>query len=252
MIEQRPGQKIFTVPGPDWGVRVIEPAAMAADWWDPDGSIEADNPGIQMWPLRAINSVGTPWGGGPTNYLETRSSQYTPLPTPGGLLIEGNGAVPWAAATGWGFVAAAAQYFLTGLIPANDQSWSVLVQFDNLVGIWGVLLGCFNAAWTYFVIQPMSPASVIYGNGNVSVVAPGHITGNLGIAGNQGYRDGIADGGPIGLWNAPSVLDIYIGCRNNAGVAWGFSTADIGAMAIYNATLTAPQMLAVATAMAAL
>lgn len=28
MIEQRPGQKIFTVPGPGWGVRVIEPAAM--------------------------------------------------------------------------------------------------------------------------------------------------------------------------------------------------------------------------------
>lgn len=28
MIDQRPGQKIFTVPGPGWGVRVIQPAAM--------------------------------------------------------------------------------------------------------------------------------------------------------------------------------------------------------------------------------
>ena len=45
---------------------------------------------------------------------------------------------------------------------------------------------------------------------------------------------------------------LYFGCYNNAGVPTSFKALNKQAVAIYDCTLTAPQVLAVATAMAAL
>jgi hypothetical protein len=230
----------------DLGARQVY-AGRGSVWWDPNGV------GLScVGAYRAINSVGTPWGGGPTAYAQSLVNQVTP-----GIndLVEGNGAVPWVQATGWDFVAAAVQYFDTGLVPANDQSWSMFVQFSNYVlGGNRAIAGVNGGGNTFFWLRDSGGVVAEYGNGQRSFVAPPPGTGNLGVAGAQGYRDGIADGGAIGAWGAPSVFSVYIGARNGSGVASWFGTVDIESAAVYSGGAAAVQAeaLAIATAMAAL
>jgi hypothetical protein len=72
------------------------------------------------------------------------------------------------------------------------------------------------------------------------------------VAGNTGYRNGAADPGAIGAWTGAAVSAVYICAINDAGVPTFFTSAYIQALAIYDCTLTAPQVAAVAAAMAAL
>jgi hypothetical protein len=230
------------------GMRLFKPSAAVANWWDPN------NEGFSAaGAYRAKNSIGTVWGGGPTTYAASRVNQANP-----GMndLIEGNGAVPWAQATGWGFAVAAAQWFDTGLIPAADQSSTVLCQFSNVVAGF-FLFGMYqtNALTERFLIEPSQGPGlrVRYWNGGTVVVAPSLLTGNLGFADGQGYRNGVTDGAPMAAWTAVPTFSIYIGGVNRFGAFFAPITADIEAIAIYSApALTGPQMLAVATAMAAL
>jgi hypothetical protein len=106
----------------------------------------------------------------------------------------------------------------------------------------------------FFWISPNSGGTrVNYANGGNLNVIPQLLAGNLGVAGNQGYRNGAPDGGAIGGYTAPPVQPAYIGCYNNQG-AGGASRiiADIQALVLYDCTLTAPQVALVAAAMAAL
>jgi hypothetical protein len=208
-------------------------------WWDPNGE---NLPVVGAY--RAIATVGSPWPLAPAVYADTLLDWSGNQPN----LIEGLGAVPWAANAGWGFNAALTQYLSTGIIPA--AGWSMLVQYANRAG--GVYAtGSFTGGNTRLQIG-IAVGGIEYGNGGFIVVAPGQVTGNAGVAGQQGYRNGVAEGALIAAWAGVSVDDVWIGCRNQGGVANGFVSADVESVAIYNGVLTAPQVLAVATAMAAL
>ena len=74
----------------------------------------------------------------------------------------------------------------------------------------------------------------------------------LGVAGNQGYRNGVADGVVIaGHANVP-VWPVWIGAMNESGALSGPLDFYCQALALYDCTLTAAQVLAVSTAMALL
>jgi len=224
------------------GVEVIQPSAVAiADWWDPN-----DAGLCIVAAYRAINTPGNPWpNDAPPNYLATLVNNANPGTFD---LVEGNGPVPWAIGTGWTFLGAgAAQWLDTGVIPGTT-GWSMLVQFANAPGANNVVAGQRDLGNTYFELWPWNfPGQVIYGNGAVVAVAPSLLTGNLGVGGFQGYRNGVADGGAIGGWAGPTPRSVYIGRRNGAIPFW--YSGDIESVVIYNCTLTAPQMAAVAAAM---
>jgi hypothetical protein len=241
---------ITYIPGTQLGYMRSYDAEMrgAALWWDPN------NVGLSaIAAYRAINTVGTPWSGGPANYAESLVNNVAPGVND---LVEGNGAVPWAAAAGWGFVAAAAQYFDTGLVPANDQSWSVFVQYANTANANSVVLGAYSgAAAQQFQLNPNQlVGTVVYLNGGGVSVAPSHLTGNMAVVGAQGYRDGIADGAAIGGWGGASTRSVFIACLNFNGPASFYITADIESVVIYDAGPAAVQaeVAAIAAAMAAL
>lgn len=246
----RTGIHGYSGPGVIPVSQMVSGALGSPIWWNPDGATPGYG-GSCVGAYRAIDTVGSPWGPGPADY----AASLINLANPGvNNLIEGNGAVPWNAATGWGFVAAALQYFNTGLIPANNQTWSALIQFDNVipVGANDMLFGLLNdTATRNFGIRPSRlGASVEYMNNSSGVIAPPLLSGNLCFAGNNAYRNGVADGAIGGIVADAISNPIYIGAR-----ALGADlpiTANIESIAFYNVVLTAPQVLARATAMAAL
>jgi hypothetical protein len=209
----------------------------APDWWDPNEE--------------GLCVIGAYQARGAASYAASLVNR----PNPGvNDLIEGNGVVPWDAVNSWGFVTVAAQWLDTGFIPQNDQSQSMLVQFANVVGSGTLYLAAARTAGgRIFALLPATAGGrVAYENGGASSVLPNLVAGNLGVAGNRGYRNGITEGGNIPGWAGSSFRQVFIGCRNNQGVADAFVTANIYAVVVYDCVLTAPQMLTVATAMAAL
>lgn len=233
MIAIRPGQKVLTIPGPNFGVRVIQPMGGAPDWWDPNGD------GLCIW--GAWQAKGAASLAASYNDLSGNGNNVAPGVVPG-----------WNAVQGWIF--AGAQWLDTSFVPQNDQTQSILVQFANAIAATGIVVGMRNAGGSRFEIIPYFAGvpSVNYGNGAGANVVPPLQTGNLGIAGNRGYRNGVAEGAALGAWIGAPTFSVYIGARNNNGVVAFPITSDVYAVAIYDCTLTAPQVAAVAAAMAAL
>lgn len=203
--------------------------AAALPWYDPSGAFADDGGNLYAW--RAQNSVGTIWPGGPANYAATLTDQSS-----GQVLTPGNGydGSLWAATTGWGFTAALAQWLNTALIPANDQSWSIFVQFNSVTND-GDLVGVRPSGTQDFRIRPNQPGDCAYANGERINVAPALLAGNLGIAGNRGYRNGAVEGAAIVGWTGLSSLAIAIGARRLSPLGTtGYITANIFAVWIYD------------------
>ena len=216
------------------------PSASAgiANWWDPNNV--------------GLSCVGAYRAKGAASYAASLVNNVTPGTYD---LVEGNGAVPWAAATGWGFVAASLQYFDTGLVPANDQSWSILIQFDNYVLLGGstMLAGLNDGGGKRFWVGSSNLAAneALYSNGGSTAVAIALLSGNRGVIGNRGYRNGVAEGAALGAWGGATLLSIYIGAVRGPAL---YCTSDIHAVVVYNggAAAVAAEALAIAAAMAAL
>ncbi len=77
------------------------------------------------------------------------------------------------------------------------------------------------------------------------------LAGNMCVAGNQGYRNGVADGAAMAA-GGPFNVAASIGCYNNGGVQASFCAVNVQAFAIYDITLTATQVAAMAAEMATL
>ena len=208
----------------------------AADWWDPNGD------GLCVW------SAYQPKG------AASQAASYLDLSGNGNDAVVGT-APTWNAVNGWIFTPN--QYLTTTFVAQNDQSQSVIIQVTNVVGGPGAryAAGSRNAGQAdRFYIAPDAGggANVYYGNGGFVAAAPAMVLGNLAVAGNQGYRNGVADGAAIGAFGWVPDQPLYIGAINQSGGALNFFAGYIQVMAIYDCTLTAPQVSVVATAMAAL
>lgn len=164
----------------------------------------------------------------------------------------GGGTPTWDAVNGWTFDGVG-NYLTTTFVPAADQTQSMFVQYTNLDGANDYFIGMLDAFARDFAIAPNNGgAQVVYHNGDLVFQAPtGAASGNLGIAGNQGYRNGVADGGAIGAWAGATATAVYIGCYNNGGVAGGFCPVRMQAVIFYDVTLTSDQVTALCAEMAA-
>ncbi len=207
-------------------------AAATGGWWDPNAE------GLSVWAAYAAKGAAD------------LTASYTDLSGEGH--DAGVGVAPtWDAVNGWIFNGTD-QYLTAAFTPQNDQTQTAIAQFTNFTGDNDYLFGSYTAANTYFGVSlRVADAVVRYVNGQNLDVGPNIATGNLAVAGNTGYRNGIADLGTIGAWAGASTHPFYIGVL---GGAWtgGYCPVYIQALAIYDTALTAPQVSAVATAMAAL
>ena len=216
--------------------------AAAVSWWLSGGIVAAN-----------CLAAYTPKG------AASLAASYDNNAAPGNGLPDGTydaapGTAPTLVAGGWSFVAASLQYLTTGVVPATG--YSAIIQFSGaafvsnkfLMGSYGgatssQLLGWYTSGFNRFAYQ----------NGGVLFGSAFAAAGNIAVSGTAAYLNGLAEAGAMGAWAGANTFGNYIGAYNNAGVGpLGYITATVAAAAIYNTILTAPQVLAVATAMAAL
>lgn len=165
----------------------------------------------------------------------------------------------WTAPLGWYFNGASSQYLNTGITATNNQQWSMLVRFSGLVTTdkYKILMGEYNTASPYqgiLLSGHWDSTSVMYMNGANVKVSPQITTGGsgvLGVAGTQGYRNGVAEGAAIGA-QAGTFYQIRIGAggTQNAGTIVGHITGYIQAAVLYSRTLSAAEMWTVTRQMA--
>lgn len=205
-------------------------------------------------PLASVSGgAGLPaaWGQYHFKGAASQAASYLDLSGNGNDLTVGV-APTWNSTDGLIFNAST-QYMRTGFVPSLDQSQTVLVQFTNGPATDRSLFGSVGVgARASFNIRPSSSGSVLYFNGFQSLVSPAASSGNLAIAGNLAYRNGVDEGVTIGVWNATSAAEVYLGCRNNNGTADNFTSAYVQAFYIYDIVLTGPEVAAVVAVMAAL
>jgi hypothetical protein len=171
--------------------------------------------------------------------------------------VVGGVAPTWAAGTGWIFNGLS-QYLQSGII-ALTTTYSIIIQFTGGIdAVFQCLAGAYrdaggNASFALYNRHFLS--QVAYENGSIAsfaLVPPRLDAGSLALANKQGYRNGVSDGGAIPAGIPTNPQQVYVGAMNYNGGAIQFFTGNMIALAIYNVTLTAPQVLARATAMSLL
>ena len=230
------GRRHVMIPG--WGIEITSPSAAAvAIQWYLSGGIAAAN----------CIAAYTPKG------AASLAASYDNNAAPGNGLADGTydaapGVAPtWGAATGWTFNGST-QYLDTGVVPLAN-TWSMIARFSGgqssgdrfLCGIY------VDYPAGYFGIWQISGGTSWYANAGAASTT--YITsGVLGFAGKTGYKNGAADGA-ISAGALSTELTIFVG---RAPELPYYYLGDIQAFAIYDTTLTAPQVAAVSAAMAAL
>ena len=158
------------------------------------------------------------------------------------LLASGDDA-PTLDADGWLCDSVNARYLLSDIV-VDTGNWSGIVRFSDAAAF-SELFGS-NQANHQFLVK----VHARYQNGvTAKTVTPAMTAGVLAIAGRNGYRDGVLDATNLAAWSGTNTAPIYIGAIANGTF---ILTGHISAIAFYDVTLTADQVLAISTAMAAL
>lgn len=222
--------------------RVFQPpfatagAAAAPPWWTAGGTIPAANCIAAYQPRGAASYAAS----------------LVNLAKPGTYDAAPGIAPAWTQLGGWHFTSTSFHRLTTGITPG--QTWSMAVQFaDHKVaaGV-GMICGFDSNVNKRFYIWPTTSAGnkVTYGEGNYKSVAPHLLCGHLAVAGQQGYRNAVADGAAIGAWAGDPVGVIQIGCGTlvdsvTPALYW---PGHIICLAIYDVSIAA-QIAALKTAM---
>ena len=189
------------------------------------------------------------------------AASYDNNAAPGNGLADGTydctlGIAPgWDAVNGW-IGNAANKYLKTGDLtpPLGAPTWSVLVRFAGtpancLMGFRDQITPLMGALNFY----PSTGGRRYYRHGapdGVSFIG-GVASGVMGVAGSTPYLNGAAEAGNTG-GTIDQTWPLLILCFNNNGSPGAYTDASIQAIAVYDITLTGPQMAAVSAAMAAL
>ena len=205
-------------------------ARAVAPWWLAGGAPE---------PVAVYQPIGA----------ASLAASYVNLVSPGTFDAAPGVAPTWDAATGWTFNGTS-QHLTTGVIPTSGYSW--FARFANATTNNGYIFGVTNGfhpnarlSFRYAI------AGNQYENGGAQTTGSQYTSG-VAAATTVGYRDGSPDTVTLAAWSGSTPHDCYIGCRNSLGNPGGYIAAQIAALAIYDTTLTAPQVAAVSAAMAAL
>ena len=186
------------------------------------------------------------------------AASYSNLANPGTNDLTVGVAPTFNTATGWTFNGTS--QYLNAMTGAGF-TWSAVIRYSgatNLASSPSVFGSQNNTSTRGFYISLVGTGGsqgIKYTNGAIgSAVAPTPAaSGVIGIGGNQGYKNGTADGSTLSDGTGNAVSRLYIGALNYADIIpITYYAGNILAAAFYNTTLTAAQMLAVSTAMAAL
>jgi hypothetical protein len=154
-------------------------------------------------------------------------------------------------ATGWTFNGS--DDFLTTSVIPDDIDWTLIVQFANHTAAANkIVSGVYDAATQNLIIQDTGTGIMAYQGGNNTANAGAMTAGNYAVAGKTAYRDGVAEANLIAAGGTAPTRAVYIGGLNQSGALSQQWAGEVIAVAIYNNTLSAGQVAAVATAMAAL
>lgn len=169
---------------------------------------------------------------------------YVNLAKPGTYDLTAIAAPTWAAETGW--TGDASKGLQTGITPASDQTWSMIVRYSDVSNN-GTAAGCQTGDGQFRIIPDVNGTSGAIYNGKGAVYPAKLLTGIMAVAGNKGYRDGVAVSGTCTAWTGAAttigILCNYVG-RIDTGLA-----GSIQAAAIYNVVLSQDQITALVTAM---
>ena len=210
----------------------INPYLGGANWWEAGGATGA----IAVYQPKGAASL---------------AASYINLANPGT-----NNAAPGIAPTlgvnGWTFNGTN-QYLTTGITPA--VAWTMLIRFSGAAANQQVLAGQFDDLGAFMIALGHVAASggVLFVNGQATSLAgqlPNLLSGVVGIAGKNGYRNGVFDIAIPGIGGVYSPL--AIAARFNNGAIGAYYNGNIQAFVVYNNTLDAAQVAAVSAAMAAL
>lgn len=178
------------------------------------------------------------------------AASYSNLANPG-TYDAAPGVAPTLGADGWTFNGSS-QYLTTGVTPATT-AWSVLVRFSDGSGN-GQLFGNRQTGTVNgYHIHPTYNNTTIYfrnaGNYNQAGIVA---SGVVGIAGKTAYINGSSVGSISAVYSLVA-CPIYIGASNDVNVAVNqYLNGKVFSFAIYDTTLTAPQVALISAAMAAL
>ena len=152
--------------------------------------------------------------------------------------------------SGWSFNGSN-QYVDTSVVPAANMT--VIVRCDAFSGT-ATLVGHYLAAAARLEISGDGGSSYYCNAGSVQV-GPLTVTGVYAVSGTQGYRNGAADGAATGTaFSGTATQTLLIGARRREDTSGidSYGNQTIQAVAIYSRILTATEVQAVSTAMAAL
>jgi len=182
----------------------------------------------------------------------SKGASLVNLANPGTYNNTETGTVTWSTEYGWyGF--ASDKYLSTGISPG--QLWSMIVRTTNSVTTgYQLVCGCESSGGdNRFALYPVFNSSYrVYGAGGYVIVSGGsHPNGISAIAGRQGYWNGSADGNETNAaYSGDPSSPLLIGLAINDLVHYWKGA--IQALSVYNTSITANQVAAVTTAMAAL
>lgn len=208
--------------------------AAAAQWWLA-GGVSAANCVAAYQPIGAASLAAS----------------YTNLANPGTYNAAPGVAPTFAAAMGWTFNGT--QYLNSGVVPGSG--YSMLVRFSGApTGSGNVRYMCGVYNGNGFMLAPTLTGTARrywYGNG-LNTPTGQYASGVMGLAGPQGYYNGAADVATGGTWVAQTRSIHISGYQNTAGANDSPFVGNIQAIAIYNTTVSAAQVAAISSAMAAL
>jgi hypothetical protein len=214
-------------------------------------AIRASAGGADLW-YRA-GGAPVPVGAYALKGAASQAAAQINLVIPGTNDLFGGVAPTWNATDGLIFNGVD-QYLRTGITPTADQSYAMLAQFTNGPGAGSRFLVGSNgnaATQTSFGFQVAQSGNWRAANGEIAPMGANVTSGNLAIAGNQGYLNGVA-ANTVLQW-LDTGTEIFVGCRNNDGTPASFAAYRLQFLAIYpTSTNHAVWIPAVAAAMAAL
>ena len=156
----------------------------------------------------------------------------------------------WDAVNGWIFDGTT-QYLKTGITPSDG--WSALIRYNTLTyKNYATLFGGKTNLGKFFGVTLQLAANKYYlylNNYYKLIYAVMPTSGVIGIAGQQGYLNGLADGTTI-TTTTGTYAEVYIGVNNDPTKY--YAQVHVQAFVIWNTIITAAQVLAVTNAMNAL
>ncbi len=156
----------------------------------------------------------------------------------------------WAAPTGWTFNGS--QGLLIDLTGTDDLSYIIRFSGATNSGVDRMIFGSYGVVGAGARIGFATSISnqVLYSHQGSAYVAPGLLSGVLAVSGQQGYRDGLADGSTFATDSATYSTKQAIGLWHlSDGAQYGFWQGNIQALYVYNVPITPTQVKAVTDAM---